>query len=348
VVAPEIQAAVTFRNGNLLEDSALESPGQWDIVFCRNVLMYFTDDRADALIARFARCLAPGGYLFLGHAESLRGRGDDFALCHTHGAFYYQRQPATQLGAVAASPATTVERGSTDADTDGGSALQVDWHGDIHAATRRVHAMVDSALDRVPAPSRGAAPVVSPAPGASPGPDAPGVPGVPGAPPDLGEIRELFTQERFGEALARLDRLRAAGTADGEAAILRALVLTHSGRFAEARMACNELLAADAGSAGANYLLALCCDSTGDLEGAVRLAKLAARLDPSFAMPRVHLGLLARRTGDREIAWHELTRAITLLESDSPSRLALYGGGFSRHALLGMCRAELAAIGAVR
>jgi len=55
-----------------------------------------------------------------------------------------------------------------------------------------------------------------------------------------------------------------------------------------------------------------------------------------------------RRTGARELASRELTRAITLLEREAQARLELYGGGFSRQALLGMCRAELAAIGAPR
>jgi chemotaxis protein methyltransferase CheR len=123
-------------------------------------------------------------------------------------------------------------------------------------------------------------------------------------------------------------------------------VLTHAGRFAEARAACAELLAIDSTSAGANYLLALCCDSTGDAGRAAHLAQIAADLDPSFAMARVHLGLLARRVGERAVASQELTRAIALLERETPSRLALYGGGFSRQALLGMCRAEIAAIGA--
>jgi chemotaxis protein methyltransferase CheR len=165
-------------------------------------------------------------------------------------------------------------------------------------------------------------------------------------PPDLRDIRELVAQDRFSEALAWLDRLRATTTADRDLATLRALVLTHAGRFAEAREACAELLAIDSTSAGANYLLALCCDSTGDAGRAAHLAQIAADLDPSFAMARVHLGLLARRVGERAVASQELTRAIALLERETPSRLALYGGGFSRQALLGMCRAEIAAIGA--
>jgi chemotaxis protein methyltransferase CheR len=48
------------------------------------------------------------------------------------------------------------------------------------------------------------------------------------------------------------------------------------------------------------------------------------------------------------MASRELTRAIALLEREAQARLELYGGGFSRQALLGMCRAELAAIGAMR
>lgn len=321
VVVPEIRGAVTFEHANVIDDSVLGIPGQWDVVFCRNVVMYFTGARADAVITRIARALAPGGYLFLGHAETVRDRSDDFALCHTHGAFYYQRHPASLIAGDARTAVPTDLPAAAAAPTAG-------WYEDIHAAAQRVHAMVDGALDR----SLG------------------GAPGAPTAQPpaaaELDGIRELFAQERFGEALLRIERLRATAPPDRDIAKLRALVLTHSGRFAEARAACTELLAADSTSAEANYLLALCCDSTGDTAGAAQRARRAAELDPSFAMPRVHLGLLARRIGDRPIASQELIRAIALLERETSSRLALYGGGFSRQALLGMCRAELAAIGA--
>jgi chemotaxis protein methyltransferase CheR len=337
VVVPEIRAAVTFEQANLVDASALANPSRWDVVFCRNVMMYFTEARADALISQLSRALAPAGYLFLGHAETLRGRTDEFALCHTHGAFYYQRLPASTVDVGTARPVATM-----DGDGDREPVLELGWHEDIRAATERVHAMVDVALDNTAsrASDRAAALLVSPPPVVR----EEAVETV----PDLREIRELLEQERFGKALERLDHLRAICAVHHDVAILRALVLTHSGRFAEARATCAELLALDDTSAGANYLLALCCDSTGDTAGAAHRAQLAADLDPSFAMPRVHLGLLARRGGDRAIASRELGRAIALLEAEAPARLALYGGGFSRQALLGMCRAELAAIGAPR
>ena len=86
VLDDTIRSAVTFEERNLAEDDAeLWSPGAYDLVFCRNVLMYFTPQGAQAVAARIARALAPGGYLFLGHAETLRGLSQAFHLRHTHG-----------------------------------------------------------------------------------------------------------------------------------------------------------------------------------------------------------------------------------------------------------------------
>jgi chemotaxis protein methyltransferase CheR len=62
-------------------------------------------------------------------------------------------------------------------------------------------------------------------------------------------------------------------------------------------------------------------------------------------MPRMHLGLLARRGGDREAARRELGQAVTLLQREDASRLLLFGGGFRREALLALCRAELQSCG---
>ena len=59
---------------------------------------------------------------------------------------------------------------------------------------------------------------------------------------------------------------------------------------------------------------------------------MAIYLDPRFAMPRLHLGLLARRAGERTRAHDELGRALDLLAREEPSRILLFGGGFSREA----------------
>jgi chemotaxis protein methyltransferase CheR len=58
-------------------------------------------------------------------------------------------------------------------------------------------------------------------------------------------------------------------------------------------------------------------------------------------MPRLHLGLLARRSNDSVAMRRELSQAITLLEHEDASRLLLFGGGFGRNALIELCHAEM-------
>jgi chemotaxis protein methyltransferase CheR len=94
-------------------------------------------------------------------------------------------------------------------------------------------------------------------------------------------------------------------------------------------------------------VLALCREGAGDYAGAAERDQVAVYLDPAFAMPRLHLGLLARRAGDHEAVRRELQQALALLQREDASRLLLFGGGFDRGALLALCRAELQAIGGV-
>jgi chemotaxis protein methyltransferase CheR len=83
-VVDEVRALVAFEERNLVEDDPrFWGPGKFDVVFCRNVTMYFAPEVTRRVISRIARSLAPGGYLFLGHAETLRGVSTAFHLRRT-------------------------------------------------------------------------------------------------------------------------------------------------------------------------------------------------------------------------------------------------------------------------
>jgi chemotaxis protein methyltransferase CheR len=68
-VAPPIRALASFHRVNLVEPYGW--PRQFPIIFCRNVMIYFDSPTQEKVVARLAEQLEPGGYLFVGHAESL-------------------------------------------------------------------------------------------------------------------------------------------------------------------------------------------------------------------------------------------------------------------------------------
>lgn len=70
-VKPALSAMMTFRRLNLAKPP-FPMRGPMDIIFCRNVMIYFDDPVRDRLINEFHRLLRPGGYLFLGHSEGIR------------------------------------------------------------------------------------------------------------------------------------------------------------------------------------------------------------------------------------------------------------------------------------
>lgn len=70
-------------------------PQDHDIIFCRNVMIYFDEAEQKRLIDKFYRCLSPGGYLFLGSAESLFGLTDRFRMIHQDNGTCYQRIEVT-------------------------------------------------------------------------------------------------------------------------------------------------------------------------------------------------------------------------------------------------------------
>jgi chemotaxis protein methyltransferase CheR len=70
-VAPELRGNVCFRRLNFMDDFRLRKPA--DIIFCRNVIIYFDRPTQETLFQKFCRSLRPGGHLFIGHSESLTG-----------------------------------------------------------------------------------------------------------------------------------------------------------------------------------------------------------------------------------------------------------------------------------
>ena len=90
-VRDDIKGMVSFRRVNLLELDALPEAGTVDVVFCRNVLIYFGQEARRRVVESLYRQLVSGGYLLLGHSESLANLGTRFELVHLKNDMVYQK-----------------------------------------------------------------------------------------------------------------------------------------------------------------------------------------------------------------------------------------------------------------
>jgi chemotaxis protein methyltransferase CheR len=327
-LAEEILRMVRFERDNLVHPAAgCLAREAYDFVFCRNVIMYFTPEAQRVVVAHLARSLVPGGHLFLGHAETLRGLSYDFRLCHSHDTFFYERRDATLA------PPPPVERAAP-LRSPAAAAPEASWFRDIGEATGRIERLAGTteSRDRPPAPeprARGA----SPAPAVEP--DA------------IARVVALMREECFDDALRALSN-SGLSTSAPEVIVLRAILSTIAGETEAGEALCDDLLRADDLDASAHYVKALCREHAGDRDAAIEHSRAAAYLDATFAMPHLQLGRLARRAGDVATARRELEVALGLLAEEDATRIVLFGGGFAREALRDVCRGELSACGGDR
>jgi chemotaxis protein methyltransferase CheR len=88
ILNDKIRKMSTFKKLNLQDD--FSSLGRFDVVFCRNVMIYFSDAFKRQLFTRFASVLNPGAYFFLGASESATSYSDKFTMINDNRHLYYQ------------------------------------------------------------------------------------------------------------------------------------------------------------------------------------------------------------------------------------------------------------------
>jgi len=87
-VGADIKKRVSFRELNLMQSYTLL--GRFDIIYCRNVLIYFSTELKRDILARMAKCLNPGGFLVLGGSESITNYSNEFDLIRWRNGVIYQ------------------------------------------------------------------------------------------------------------------------------------------------------------------------------------------------------------------------------------------------------------------
>jgi chemotaxis protein methyltransferase CheR len=250
VVRDDVRELVEFRHHNLVTEVPPVAPGEVDIVLCRNVTIYFDRKTTKRLMQRFHSCLRDGGYLFLGHAETLWQVSDDFSLVSLGDAFVYRRGAVTDNRAILPDRRTEDELRPTRADRRRGP---VDRRAMTPAPTR-------------PTPE-------SPTP-ESPGPESP-TPESPGPDPMIA-VRTAVAAGNYQDAASLAADVTAASPLRAEAHYLHGLALTNLGRDADALVVLRKAVYLDPYDGFAHFLLAGALGRSGELIAAARSYQAAA------------------------------------------------------------------------
>jgi chemotaxis protein methyltransferase CheR len=97
-IIDELRQSVRFTTTNIVECTETRPHGLFDVIFCRNLLIYFDDTSRRVAAENLYESLAPGGYICLGHAESMSRISSLFEVCRFADAIVYRRPPEAAHG----------------------------------------------------------------------------------------------------------------------------------------------------------------------------------------------------------------------------------------------------------
>jgi chemotaxis protein methyltransferase CheR len=292
VLRDEVRELVEFRHHNLVADPPPFDPEQVDLILCRNVTIYFDRETTRRLMKRLHSRLRDGGYLFLGHAETLWQISDDFSLVSLGDAFVYRRLEERTEGEarrwVLRDRRTEDELRPTRADRR---------RGEIDRRER---------VDQVPLPRRSAAP--------APPVSQVEAPSRPTRDP-LDAVRAALAMGSYDEAADIAAEVVAATPLWAQAHYLQGVALTNLGRDADALVVLRKTVYLDPEHGYAHFLLGGALDRQGEPVAASRSYRAAAS-----TLGRRPMDSVAGELGGRSVA--ELATLCTqlALRADQSSR----------------------------
>jgi chemotaxis protein methyltransferase CheR len=249
VVRPEVRELVRFARHNLVNDPVPDG-APFDLILCRNVTIYFSRDTTRSLMTRLHDSTRDGGYLFLGHSETLWQVNDEYRLVTLGDAFVYRR--ADTAGGERRTVLPDRRTGEDGAPLD----------GDRRAARTDRRSPVWDALTRQRSLRR-------PASGVALAEEARDV-------DPVVRVRDLLTAGDYVEAARTAALAAEAEPLRADAHYLRGLALANLGQDEQALAALRKAVYVDPGAGFAHFLLAGTLSRLGQAEAAARSYRAAA------------------------------------------------------------------------
>lgn len=288
-IVPEVKRLVRFAHLNLVEDvypSPATETHAMDVIFCRNVLMYFTPSQMSKVVGNLHHALVEGGWLAVSPSEASKALFPQFAAVNFPGAILFRKSAVllqSEPPAMALSP-------------------EPDFF----------FPKVEKSIPPEPIDPTGTAQTAS---------SGVGTGSMEAVPDSLAAAESLYREGHYGEAVDTLLALHSRRVLEPAACSLLARALANQGILADALTWCERWIVADKLDAAAHYLRAVVLLEQGDAGQACTSLQRALYLDPDFILAHFALGNLERGRGKVREADKHFANALHLLRECQPSDL---------------------------
>jgi chemotaxis protein methyltransferase CheR len=263
-IIPEIKKMVTFEYLNLAEDvypSPLNNTNALDIIFCRNVLMYFTHDRFKQVVKGLFNSLTEGGYLIVSASELSVQNYQNLIPVNVHGMVLYQKlsKKANKLikYSIVESPPETVSFQAPPKPVTAHKSIKIQRIEAEKVILKEEKITKESNMS-------------------------------------YDEILKLYTQGKYSDVINNLQK--DGQTPDNHILLIRAYA--NLGRLAEASSVCRKAIAAEKLDSRLYYLYATILQESNQTDEAIASLKRAIYLDPDFILSYFSLGNIYKRLGN--------------------------------------------------
>jgi chemotaxis protein methyltransferase CheR len=312
-ILPRIKRQVLFSFLNLAEDaypSLSTGTNAMDVIFCRNVLMYFSAEQARKVAQKFSRCLVDGGWLIVSPCEASAEVFSGFNAVHLPGVILYRKK--------AAEPVRTVE-----------------WFTAPEPV--RVEHQESTAFPFNPAEKVGAPPPIL----ERSQPDATEPMGLLPAAPGIEAASTLYAEGSYARAVEVLESGEDQTAQAPEAMALAARAFANQGKLAEALAHSERAIEKDKVHAGYHYLRATILLEQGARDEARQTLKRTLYLDADFVLAHLALANLARQQNDAGASSRHLQIAQRLLSARARDEVLPESEGMTAGRLLEIVETEL-------
>ncbi len=309
----DVRGLCEFHYHNLIKEPyPLAFMSGWDVIFCRNVTIYFRMESTRRVVDHFFDALNPGGFLFIGHSETLTSISERFELVEIDGVYLYRKplpkRPLTFSEAVAQRKvrATSTTRRPT--------------------ASPRADAAQPTPPRRPPRPARSAEPVV-----------------VEGSDADqlVARAHGLLESAQAGEALELATEALALEPANVDAHLVAAFAHADMGHLDDAVAQAHTVLADHPLTAGARYILGIIHQQRGDMDAALLEFKRTVYIDRDFVLAHFAIANIHRARGETADACREYQNTLRALYLKPDGQWTAFLGGFRPDLLARTCERSL-------